>query len=220
MSVIIRDLQQQDYLECWHAMRDFTQQRTPDTPDELWLVEHPAVFTQGQTGKTEHILNPKAIPIVQSDRGGQVTYHGPGQLIVYTLIDLKHRQLSIRQLVSALENSVIQLLAAYTIPAQSRCDAPGVYVDQQKICSVGLRVKQRRYAYHGIALNVAMDLTPFSQINPCGYAGMHMTQLAHFIPGISVADIKPQLVDYLCQQLRYTAVHHSKTASEVADATC
>lgn len=176
-SAIVRQLGQQDYLSCWQAMQTFTQQRTEETLDELWVLEHPPVFTLGQNGKMEHLLHTGKIPIHRIDRGGQVTYHGPGQLVVYTLIDLNRKQLSIRQFVTRLEQAVIDLLAQEGIQAQSQCKAPGVYVDNKKICSIGLRVR-RGYAFHGLALNVAMDLDPFSYINPCGYAGLEMTQLS------------------------------------------
>lgn len=165
------------YQEVWEAMRDFTQSRTSDTPDELWIVEHPPVYTQGQAGKAEHIINPGEIPVVQSDRGGQVTYHGPGQLVVYCLIDLKRKGMGIRDLVTALEQAVVEMLAGLNIQAHPRADAPGVYVGETKICSIGLRVK-KGCSYHGLALNVAMDLSPFEQINPCGFNNLTMSQLS------------------------------------------
>lgn len=158
-------------------MRAFTDTRTADTPDEIWVVEHPPVFTQGQAGKAEHIINPGDIPIVQSDRGGQVTYHGPGQLVVYCLFDLKRRRMGIRQLVTALEEAVIDMLTQLDIKAYAKPDAPGIYIDEMKICSIGLRVR-KGCSYHGIALNVAMDLSPFERINPCGFNQLTMTQLA------------------------------------------
>src|SRR3990167_2494183 len=174
--LIVRDLQLSEYAVTWQKMCNFTNTRTPETPDELWLLEHPPVFTQGLAGKAEHILNPRDIPVIQTDRGGQVTYHGPGQLVVYPLIDLKRKNLYARALVKKLEQSVIDLLAQFSIPAASKCEAPGVYVNNEKICSIGLRIR-KNCSYHGIALNVDMDLTPFSYINPCGYAGLKMTQL-------------------------------------------
>jgi lipoyl(octanoyl) transferase len=156
-------------------MRAFTETRTPGTCDEIWFLSHPPVFTQGQAGKPEHLLYPGDIEVVQTDRGGQVTYHGPGQLIVYCLIDLKRKNWGIRRLVSLIETSVIEMLAAEGIDAHAKQDAPGVYVGNAKICSLGLRVK-RGCSYHGLALNVNMDLKPFSQINPCGYKDLAVCQ--------------------------------------------
>lgn len=167
-------------------MREFTDSRTPQTPDELWFLEHPPVFTQGQAGKAEHVLSPGDIPVVASNRGGQVTYHGPGQLVMYPLLDLHRRGLGIRQLVTLLEESMIATAAHYGITAFARPDAPGIYVERdfgtgrteiRKLGSIGLRVS-RGCSYHGLSLNVDMDLEPFSRINPCGYAGLRMTQLA------------------------------------------
>lgn len=172
----IRWLGRVAYGETVAAMRAFTDARTAQTPDELWLLEHPPVFTQGQAGKAEHVLLPGDIPVVQTDRGGQVTYHGPGQLVVYVLVDLQRRGYGIRSLVTRLEDALIAVLAGYGIAASSRRDAPGVYVDGAKIASLGLRVRQAR-TYHGLALNVDMDLAPFARINPCGHAGLKMTQL-------------------------------------------
>ncbi|MFP5358773.1 MAG: lipoyl(octanoyl) transferase LipB [Gammaproteobacteria bacterium] len=172
----IRWLGRVAYAETVEAMRRFTDSRSAQTPDELWLLEHPPVFTQGQAGKAEHLLMPGDIPVLQTDRGGQITYHGPGQLVVYVLVDLQRRGYGIRSLVTRLENALISLLAGYGISAVSRRDAPGVYVDGAKIASLGLRVRQGR-SYHGLALNVDMDLSPFTRINPCGYAGLRMTQL-------------------------------------------
>lgn len=180
MSIIIRQLGHQNYTDCWRAMQEFTLKRDETTPNEIWVVEHDPVFTQGQNGKPEHLLNPSAIPVIQVDRGGQITYHGPGQLVVYTLIDLRRSQWTIRDLVTTLENAVIELLAEYEIKAFAKRDAPGVYVGQKKICSLGLRVK-RGCSYHGLALNINMDLKPFSQINPCGFKNLEITQLADLI---------------------------------------
>ncbi len=174
---IIRQLGLQPYAETFEAMRAFTQARTAETPDEIWFLEHPPVFTQGQAGKPEHLLLPGDIPVVQSDRGGQVTYHGPGQSVVYFLIDLQRRGYGIRSLVTRLEDAIIATLAGYGIEAVARRDAPGVYVNGDKIASLGLRVRSAR-TYHGLALNVKMDMEPFSRINPCGYQGLHMTQVS------------------------------------------
>lgn len=166
-----------DYEPTWLRMREFTEQRTPETPDEIWLLEHPPVFTLGLNGNRSHLLAPGDIPVVQIDRGGQVTYHGPGQLVVYPLIDLRRAKLGVRDLVCALERSVIDFVGAHGIVAAGRRDAPGVYVEGRKLASIGLRVK-RGASYHGLALNVNLDLEPFQRINPCGYAGLEMTQLS------------------------------------------
>lgn len=201
--LIIRTLQQQPYQNVWQAMQRFTLSRTSETPDELWLVQHPAVFTQGQAGKAEHVLQLSDIPIVQTDRGGQVTYHGPGQLVLYTLINIKRLKLNIRQLVDIIETAVVKLLQDYQIKAYPKADAPGVYVNEQKICSLGLRIK-KGCSYHGLALNIDMDLTPFSYINPCGYQGLQMTQMCdlHSQP-ISLPDVEIQLVQHISTLLGY-----------------
>ncbi len=201
--VIIRTLGLQDYQTCWQAMRDFTDQRTTMTTDEIWLVEHPPVFTQGQRGKPEHLLNPGTIPIIQADRGGQITYHGPGQLVVYPLVDLKRKKFNVRDIVTLLETTIIELLQQLNIQAKSKREAPGVYVDNKKICSIGLRIR-RGCSFHGLALNVNMDLEPFSRINPCGYPNLIMTQLANFNPEITIPAITQQLLDYLIKNLGYT----------------
>lgn len=175
LEAIVRQLGRRDYQSVWREMQRFTAQRTPETTSEIWVVEHDPVFTQGQAGKPEHLLNPGDIPIVQSDRGGQVTYHGPGQLVIYLLLSLREAGLGVRGLVSAMENSIIEVLADYGIEARARADAPGVYVGEAKIAALGLRVK-RGYSYHGLSFNIDMDLEPFSRINPCGYQGMAVTQ--------------------------------------------
>lgn len=205
----IRQLGVQDYQTIWHKMQEFTDNRTADTADEIWLVQHPAVFTQGSAGKPEHLLNPTNIPMVQSDRGGQITYHGIGQQIMYVLIDLKRHKaqgndLNVRNLVTALEQTVVKTLADYGIEAYPKADAPGVYVAERKICSLGLRIR-KGCSFHGLALNVQMDLTPFHHINPCGYAGLEMCQLADFVP-VEQADcalVSPKLVNYFSQILGY-----------------
>ncbi|MDO4698503.1 MAG: lipoyl(octanoyl) transferase LipB [Pasteurellaceae bacterium] len=205
----IRQLGVQDYQTIWHKMQDFTDARTADTPDEIWLVQHPAVFTQGSAGKPEHLLNPTNIPVVQSDRGGQITYHGLGQQIMYVLIDIKRhkangKDLSVRELVTALEQCVVKTLADYGIDAYPKADAPGVYVDGKKICSLGLRIR-KGCSFHGLALNIKMDLTPFRHINPCGYAGLEMCQLADFVPAEQAECdlVSPKLVHYFSQILGY-----------------
>ena len=172
----IRKLGVADYLETWQAMKDFTDRRDARTEDELWLLQHPPVFTQGQAGKAEHVLAPGDIPVVQVDRGGQVTYHGPGQWVVYLLVDLRRHQLGIRDLVNVIERGIVRVLADLNIAAEPRPDAPGVYVGDAKIASLGLRVR-RGCSYHGLAFNLDMDLEPFSRINPCGYEGLQVTDL-------------------------------------------
>lgn len=190
-----------EYWPVFEAMQAFTANRTTETEDELWVVQHPSVFTQGMAGKPEHILVHDDIPVIQIDRGGQVTYHGPGQLVVYTLIDFKRRHITVRELVTKLENSIIATLDSYGIAAVNDPKRPGVYVQQQKIASLGLRIK-RGAVYHGLALNVNMNLEPFSHINPCGYAGLHMTQMADLIqPCPSLEEVGQRLTGYLSQQL-------------------
>lgn len=171
-----------DYLATFEAMKQFTDSRTASTPDELWLLQHPRVFTQGQAGKAEHVLAPGDIPVIQVDRGGQVTYHGPGQWVLYLLVDLRRSNLGVRQLVTLIEESLVELLAAYGIAAAPRADAPGVYVNGDKIASLGLRVR-RGCSYHGLALNVDLDLEPFQRINPCGHQGLQVTSMAEQLPG-------------------------------------
>ncbi len=195
------NLGQRDYAEIWQAMSDFTNQRTAETGDQLWLVEHPPVFTQGQAGKAEHLLFPGDIPVVQTDRGGQVTFHGPGQLVAYPLLDLRRLKIGVRDLVTAIEQTIVATLAHYAIDAYPKPDAPGVYVKGDKIASLGLRVR-RGCSFHGLALNVAMDLSPFQRINPCGYQGLAMTQMADLLPEPpSLADVQQQLVLALAKQL-------------------
>jgi len=175
--MFVRHLGQADYARVWHAMQNFTESRSPDTPDELWFLQHAPVFTLGRSGKQEHLHDTGDIPVIKVDRGGQVTYHGPGQLVVYTLLDLTRRQLGVQSLVRILEQAVIDLLAGHGLTATRRDKAPGVYVDGRKIAALGLRVR-RGCCFHGLSLNVDMDLTPFSMINPCGYPGLQVTQLA------------------------------------------
>lgn len=201
-TLYLRDLNRRDYTPVWEAMRHFTDTRTADTPDEVWLVEHNHVFTQGQNGQAEHILNPHHIPVVQTDRGGQVTYHGPGQLVVYVLIDLRRLNLTIRQLVRHLEESIIACLALYGIDAKAREDAPGVYVQDAKICSLGLRVR-KGCCYHGLAFNHDMDLSAFSYINPCGFKALRMTQLKDLGVDVSKAQLAEQLLGCLSRILGY-----------------
>lgn len=190
-----------EYAPVFEAMKTFNAERTDTTEDELWVVEHSPVFTQGLAGKPEHLLIRDDIPVVQIDRGGQITYHGPGQLVIYTLIDFKRRKTSVRHIVSALENSIIATLAEYGIEAAADPARPGVYVHGKKIASLGLRIKNGS-VYHGLALNVNMDLTPFTHINPCGYAGMEMTQIADFLtPCPSLNEVAAKLTTHLSAQL-------------------
>ncbi len=198
-----RELGQVDYQPTWHAMQRFTDTRGADTPDEIWLLEHAPVFTQGQAGKAEHLLFPGDIPVVQVDRGGQVTYHGPGQLVAYLLLDVRRSGIGVRELVSRMERSLIDLLASYGVSAAAKSDAPGVYVDGAKIASLGLRIRNGR-SFHGLALNVDMDLQPFRRINPCGYAGMAMTQLADLVAGpIDMSEVSARLREQLVKHLDY-----------------
>jgi lipoyl(octanoyl) transferase len=201
----VRRLNQQAYTQTWQAMREFTDARTADTPDELWLVEHPPVFTLGQAGKPEHILNAHNIPVINTDRGGQVTYHGPGQIVIYLLIDLRRREQGIRNLVRDIEQAIIDFLALYNIPGEIKSGAPGVYVADKKIASIGLRVR-RGCTYHGISFNLDMDLTPFSYINPCGYPGLVVTQFADLVPNYQRQMIEEQLITCLAKQLSYNKI--------------
>lgn len=182
-------------------MQNFTDQRVADTADEIWLLEHEPVFTQGRAGKAEHLLAPGDIPVIQSDRGGQITYHGPGQLMVYTLLDLDRLGLGIRGLVTALEQALVACLAGYGITARGRRDAPGVYVEDAKIASLGLRVR-KGCSYHGLALNVQMDLAPFQRINPCGYRGLEMTQISALGGPRDVQRVGHDLLPHLFRELR------------------
>jgi len=197
-----RNLGLTDYQSVWKEMQEFTLERNNETIDEIWFVEHPPVFTQGQAGKEEHLLTPGNIPVVQVDRGGQVTYHGPGQQVVYFLIDLKRKKMGVRQLVTAIENIVIELLALQNIDSSAKFDAPGVYVEEKKICSLGLKIK-RGCSFHGLALNVNMDLEPFSRINPCGYAGLEITQVSEFNSSESMDNIISDFKEIISTQLNY-----------------
>jgi lipoyl(octanoyl) transferase len=202
-QLIIRDLGRVDYVDTWQRMQHFTDSRDEQTPDELWLLEHDPVFTQGQAGKAEHLLFPGEIPVVQVDRGGQVTYHGPGQLVVYVLLNIKRRNLGVRQLVNLIEQSIVDTLAIHQLNAYAKADAPGVYVDEKKVASLGLRIR-KGCSFHGLALNVDMDLSPFQRINPCGYAGMQMIQTKDIGGPATIADAKQQLTHQLLQLLNVT----------------
>lgn len=194
-----------DYLPTWQAMKDFTASRTQDTPDEIWLLQHPPVYTQGVAGKPEHLLHNNGIDVVRIDRGGQITYHGPGQIVAYLLLDMRRHKLGVRELVRRMESAVIDLLQDYHISAEGRADAPGVYVNGAKIAALGLKIKNG-CCYHGLALNVHMDLTPFSAINPCGYAGLQVTQTHD----LGIADGLETLSSRLAEKLQTQIIdsHH------------
>lgn len=204
LNLIVKELGLRDYQSVWQEMVEYTDRRRLESlDDQLWLVEHPPVFTQGQAGKAEHILDSGNIPVVQSDRGGQVTYHGPGQLVVYPLLDLRRLGLGVRDLVSHLEYILIEVLALWDISAYAKSDAPGVYIDTSKIASLGLRVR-RGCSFHGLCLNVDMDLAPYSRINPCGYAGMEMTDMARILKlKPEMNKIKSQLIRTFVRELAY-----------------
>lgn len=195
----MRHLGRVEYAPTWRAMQDFTAQRSPDTPDEIWLLQHPPVYTQGQAGKAEHLIAATDIPVVSIDRGGQITYHGPGQIVAYVLVDLRRRGYGIRELVTRLEQAVIEVLATVGVSAERQAGAPGVYVAGAKIAALGLRVKHG-CTYHGLALNVDMDLRPFAAINPCGYAGMRVTQCRD----LGVGESLPALAQAVERALRHT----------------
>lgn len=200
MPLIVRELGLRPYEQVWHDMQLFTDQRSETTADELWLLQHSPVYTLGKNGRPDHILDAQDIPVIKSDRGGQVTYHGPGQVIVYTLLDLNRRHIGVRELVTRIENSVIDLLEDYDIRANARKDAPGVYVNDRKIAALGLRVRKGR-SFHGLALNVDMDLEPFSRINPCGYQGLEVTQLSELADVADFNAVEKRLLSHLQHQL-------------------
>jgi len=208
-TLIVRELGQQPYEPVWRAMSRFTDQRDETTPDEIWLLQHWPVFTQGQAGKAEHVLAPGDIPVVQVDRGGQVTYHGPGQLVIYLMIDIGRRGLGARALVSRIEQALVALLADYGIEAAPRADAPGVYVGPAKIASLGLRIRKGR-SFHGLALNVDMDLEPFLRINPCGYQGMAMTQMKHYVQDVEFDTVARGLRDQLVAVMGYQSTSYQR----------
>jgi len=225
-TLIIRDIGRQDYIPVWDAMRRFTDERTPQTPDEIWFLTHNPVFTQGQAGKAEHLLTVGDIPVVQIDRGGQVTYHGPGQLVVYLLLDLRRLSFGARQLVDLIENAVVDCLRAFNIVAETRTKAPGVYVKDAKIAALGFRIR-KGCSYHGLSLNAAMDLSPFSRINPCGYRGLQVTNLVdHLTPQLSEdmdADSAARLLDQVRDIMLNTLVQrlgHTNIISEGLNQSC
>ena len=194
----------QDYLKTWEEMKSFTENRNSDTLDELWTLEHNSVFTQGLSGKSKHLLKETQIPIIQSDRGGQITYHAPGQLIIYCLIDIKRLGIGIKKMVSMIEQSLIELLSSYEITAHTLKGAPGVYVNNSKIAALGLKVKHGR-TYHGLSLNIDMDLSPYNLINPCGYNDLKVTQMRNLTNNIlNISDIKHELSEYLIDSVAKT----------------
>lgn len=201
----VRQLARRDYESVWHAMQDYTDNRNADSNDEIWLVEHEPVFTQGQAGKEEHLLMPGDIPVVKVDRGGQVTYHGPGQLVAYFLLDIRRLKIGVRDLVTHIEQSLVELLSQYDINAFAKSDAPGVYVNDDKIASLGLRIR-KGCSFHGLALNVGMDLDPFKRINPCGYAGLEMVQMNDFGGPYELAQVQQALVSIIAKRLGFSQV--------------
>jgi lipoyl(octanoyl) transferase len=207
-SPIIRSLGLVEYQTTWDAMKQFNAQRTPATRDEIWVLQHPPTYTQGQAGKPEHLLNARQIPVVQIDRGGQITYHGPGQIVAYLLLDLRRWKINVRQLVRLMEQSVVNILAGYNIAASGRVDAPGVYVGDAKIAALGLKIKQS-CCYHGLSFNVEMDLTPYDFINPCGYTGLRVTQLKDFGVSTPLAQLEQQLA---LQLLGLLAEHYREAS--------
>jgi lipoyl(octanoyl) transferase len=212
----VRQLGRRAYRPVWQAMQRFTDERQPETCDELWLVEHDPVYTLGQAGRPEHVLAPGAIEVLAVDRGGQVTYHGPGQLVAYPLIDLRRLRLGVRELVQRIEQAIIDLLAADGIAATRRCGAPGVYVGAAKIAALGLRVR-RGCSFHGLAFNIDMDLAPFRGINPCGYQGLEVTQMLDWVPDTSLDKVSPRLVAALSAQLGLRAEYASDNIRFAAD---
>jgi len=203
-SLIVRDLGLIEYQQAWQRMQALTDNRDETTVDELWLLQHPRVFTQGQAGKAEHLLMPGDIPVIQVDRGGQVTYHGPGQLVVYFMLDIKRLGIGVRNLVTAIEESTVNTLAHFGIESAAKPDAPGVYIDGTKVASLGLRVR-RGCSFHGLAINVDMDLEPFNRVNPCGYAGMVMTQVAQYAEA-TLEQVANQFVNEFCKAVGYTQI--------------
>ncbi len=199
---VIRDLGMTEYQPVWQAMQDFTRQRDADTQDELWLTQHFPVYTQGLNGRSEHLLATSGIPVLQSDRGGQVTYHGPGQLVVYCLLDLNRLGLGVRALVTSIEQAIIQLLAGYRVEAHARKEAPGVYIGSAKVAALGLRIR-KGYSYHGLSLNLDMDMSPFAGINPCGFKGLEVTQLSDHVAHCPIQQIKSELCAELIKSIGY-----------------
>jgi lipoyl(octanoyl) transferase len=200
--LVVINLGEKPYAETWQAMKSFTDSRDECAADEFWFVQHPPVYTLGQAGKVEHLLTPGDIPIVHSDRGGQVTYHGPGQLVCYLLLDIRRLQLGVRDLVTAIEQSIVQLINSYGVAAEAKPEAPGVYVDGRKLAALGLRIR-KGCSYHGLSLNVDMDLGPFSNINPCGIEGLEVVDMKRLGIDRPMAKIMEELTDILVQQIGY-----------------
>ncbi len=201
--IAIRNLgNSRDYSEIFHKMQEFTNNRNETTPDELWFLEHNHVFTQGKAGKPEHVLNPGNVPIIQTDRGGQITYHGPGQMVIYALLDLRRKKLGVKQFVHLLEQTIIDTLETFAITANSREDAPGIYVNGAKICSLGLRI-HRGCTYHGLAFNINTDLQYFARINPCGYKNLAMCNVADFVEDIKFPDIEIKIKENFLRNFDY-----------------
>jgi lipoyl(octanoyl) transferase len=213
-ELVVRELGRQVYEPVWRAMQEFTNTRAESTPDEIWFCDHDGVFTLGLNSKPEHLLAPGDIPVIQIDRGGQVTYHGPGQLMIYPLIDLRRAGLGVRDLVTALEQSVVDLAADYGIEAASRCDAPGVYIEGVKLASVGLRIR-RGSSFHGMALNVDVDLEPFSRINPCGFKDLQLTDLVRLGADNDLAAVRDKLLPHLLRHLHLDQALSSASLSGV-----
>ncbi len=203
-NISIKHLGRCDYEPVWRQMQQFTDERDQSTLDELWLVEHPPVFTQGLAGKAEHVLAAGDIPIIQVDRGGQVTYHGPGQIVAYPMIDLRRHGIGVKSLVNGIEQAIIDTVALYGIEAKRKDNAPGVYVKGAKIASLGLRIR-KACSFHGLAFNIDMDLEPFTRINPCGFSGLEVIQLADLAKGVEMATVEQQLITAFCEQLNFTA---------------
>lgn len=210
-SLHVRALGLRSYIDVWSEMQQFTNERDEHTQDELWLVQHFPVFTQGQAGKVEHVLNPGDIPIIKSDRGGQVTYHGPGQIVAYPLLNLRRLKFGVRELVTRLENSVVTLLEEWGIESSAKPDAPGVYIQGKKIASLGLRVR-RGCSFHGVSLNAKMDLEPFLRINPCGYNGLQMAQLADYVSAdkIDIEQLEKQFAESIAKAIGFSNIVYSK----------
>ncbi len=206
--LIVKHLGHQEYQPVWHAMQKFTAERDNQTTDQLWLVEHPPVFTQGLAGKAEHILAAGDIPVIQIDRGGQVTYHGPGQIVAYPMINLRRHGIGVKSLVNGIEQAIIDTVAHYDIEAARMDKAPGVYVNGAKIAALGLRIR-KACSFHGLAFNIKMDLAPFMRINPCGFSDLKVIQLADLADGVNIKTVEQQLINAFCQQLNFTAQHQN-----------
>ncbi len=202
--LLVKYLGRKDYRAVWSAMQEFTDGRDKTTNDEIWLVEHPPVFTQGLAGKAEHLLAPGDIPVVQVDRGGQVTYHGPGQIVAYPLIDLRRHGIGVKSLVHGIEQAVIDVLAHYDVNAERKANAPGVYVQGDKIAALGLKIR-KGCCYHGLAFNIDMDLSPYARINPCGFSGLNVIQLCDLNPNCDIPTVQQQLIDSFCENLNFSS---------------